>query len=107
MTDKPAALTERQQIIALLESAPEPVSVRDISKQAGLSEKEIIRHLEHIRRTLQQQNARLHCIPASCRACGFAFTKRQGVKKPSRCPICRSEYLQPPLFSIESNARRN
>lgn len=107
MADKPADRTERQQIMALLESASEPVSVRDISKQAGLSEKEIIRHLEHIRRSLQQQKARLHLIPASCRACGFAFTKRQEVKKPSRCPVCRSEHLQPPLFYIETDLRRS
>jgi len=49
---------------------------------------------------------RLVVVPAQCERCGFAFRKRGRLKRPGKCPLCRSESVQEPLFSVESADRR-
>ncbi|MBA3060962.1 MAG: transcriptional regulator, partial [Nitrospirae bacterium] len=39
--------------------------------------------------------------PAECAKCSFVFRKRERLKKPGKCPICRSEFIQEPLFLIK------
>ncbi|MBU1405734.1 MAG: transcriptional regulator [Proteobacteria bacterium] len=90
--------TTRQAIIALL--AEGPVSAKDISIAVHLPEKEVSSHLEHIRRSLHSTGAVLAVTPAECRACGFVFAKRERMTPPGKCPVCRSEAIDDPLFSI-------
>jgi predicted Zn-ribbon and HTH transcriptional regulator len=70
-------------------------TAKDISQAIHLSEKEVQSHLEHIRRTLK---GRFRLKPAECLACGFRFTKRKNIRSPSRCPLCKSEHIQDPIF---------
>ncbi len=90
--------TVRHALLAMLEERP--CTAREISGTAGIPEKEVYDHLEHLRKTLSMSGRRLAVSPAKCRSCGFLFTKRERLKKPGRCPVCRSESIQEPAFSL-------
>lgn len=92
--------TIRKQIMALLENGP--LSARDISGAAGIPEKEVYPHLEHIQRSLLREQRRLIVSPAVCKKCGFGFKKRRRLTRPGKCPVCRSETLVEPLFAIRA-----
>jgi predicted Zn-ribbon and HTH transcriptional regulator len=91
--------TVRKEIISVLRGRV--LSLRDISGEVRVSEKTVLDNLQHIQRTLLKENSRLTIIPAECRKCGFVFRKREKLKKPGKCPVCRSEMIKEPLFSIE------
>ncbi len=95
-------LTDRERIIKLLLSAERPLDVYQIRDLAGLDLKpsEIYDELEHVARTLKRQGLRLEMIPARCRNCGYEFRDRERLKKPSKCPRCRSERIDPPKFYV-------
>ena len=98
MVPRTAQETTRQAIIALLTEGP--VSAKDISIAVHLPEKEVSSHLAHIRRSLHAFGGVLAITPAECRACGFVFAKRDRMTPPGKCPVCRSEAIDDPLFSI-------
>lgn len=91
--------TVRRRIFALL--SDRPLTARQISTLAGITEKEVVSHLPHIRRTAGPFGSRLAVTPAQCRKCGFVFRKRERHARPGRCPICRGESISEPLFSLE------
>jgi len=86
--------TVRHEIVSLLRE--EELTAREISERVGVSEKEVLEHLEHIRIALR---GGLLVTPAACMACGFSFRKRERLKGPGRCPVCRSEHIAEPSFS--------
>jgi len=90
--------TIRHRIIAIL--LTHPGTARQISAELRLPEREIYDHLEHIRRTMHSGVYRLVVQPAICEKCGFSFRKRERLKRPGKCPICRSESITEPLFSV-------
>jgi transcriptional regulator len=90
--------TVRHLIITELEEGP--LSARDISGLVGIPEKEVAGHLEHIRQSLHRTGGRLVVQPAECTKCGFVFDKRERLTRPSRCPVCKSESLHAPQFSL-------
>jgi transcriptional regulator len=92
--------TVRRLIMTELEQGP--LSARDISGLVGIPEKEVAGHLDHIRQSLHRTGGRLVLQPAECSKCGFVFDKRDRLTRPSRCPVCKSESLHSPLFSIEN-----
>ena len=77
-----------------------PLAARELSARVGISEKEVAGHLEHLARSLRQSGARLRVEPARCLVCGFVFKERARLSRPSRCPGCKSERLDPPRFLI-------
>jgi hypothetical protein len=91
--------TLRRQILDLL--AERPLTAREISMAVGIAEKQVLPHLEHIRRSLHRHHRTLKVIPPLCRQCGFAFHKRERLTRPSRCPVCRSEAIDPPRFTLD------
>jgi predicted Zn-ribbon and HTH transcriptional regulator len=91
--------TLRRRIAALLKEGP--LTGKEISGLLRIPEKDVYEHLEHIRKTMNKGDYRLAVVPARCDRCGFVFTKRGRLKKPGKCPICRNESLQEPLFSVE------
>lgn len=95
----PAAATVRKRLAALLEEGP--LDALEISAALSVREREVAGHLEHLRRTLAASGAKLVVIPASCIECGYAFAKREKLGKPSRCPVCKSERIDPPRFGVE------
>uniref|UniRef100_C6E480 Transcriptional regulator containing an HTH domain fused to a Zn-ribbon-like protein n=1 Tax=Geobacter sp. (strain M21) TaxID=443144 RepID=C6E480_GEOSM len=88
--------TVRHEIISLLTG--ENMTARDISGQVGIGEKEVLEHLEHIRIALR---SRLAVTPSACLECGFSFRKRERLGKPGRCPVCRSERIVDPSYTID------
>lgn len=83
-----------------------PLGARELSARIGISEKDVAGHLEHLARSLRRGGERLVVDPARCLGCGFAFTERTRLSKPSRCPACKSQRLEPASFSIRARAGR-
>jgi transcriptional regulator len=92
--------TIRRNIIALLEG--NTLSAREISVDVRISEREVYDHLEHIQRSVVKSEHMFVVDPPVCRKCGFVFRKRERLKKPGRCPVCRNESITEPLFSIRT-----
>lgn len=95
---RPAAETLRRAIVELI--SEEPLSAREISFRAHLTIKDVYLHLEHIRHSLHTGDSHLEVTPAECRSCGFVFHKRERLKPPGKCPLCRCENILEPLFAI-------
>lgn len=92
--------TIRRQIEAILEG--DTLSARYISVEVGISEKDVYDHLEHIHKSVDREGGRLIVTPAECKECGFVFRKRERLKKPGKCPVCNSESIAEPMFTIAS-----
>jgi predicted Zn-ribbon and HTH transcriptional regulator len=73
-----------------------PRTALELSAAVGIPHKQIDDHLEHLRRS----GDALVVEPASCLACGFEFRDRSRTSRPSRCPKCKSERIDPPRFSL-------
>ncbi len=101
----PAAVhdTARREIIAALREGER--SARELSSEIGISERDVYSHLEHIRKTMSASGGQLLVTPAECKKCGFVFSKRERLKRPGKCPVCRGESIHEPLFSIEESGR--
>lgn len=91
--DRPDTL--RHEIAAVL--SEESLTAREVSERVGIGEKEVLEHLEHIKLA---RHGGLVVEPALCMACGFTFKKRERLKGPGRCPVCRSEHIAEPRFSL-------
>lgn len=90
--------TVRHGLIAELLQGP--CSARDLSASAGIPEREVSIHLEHIRKSIALSGRHLVIIPAECKKCGFVFAKREKLKRPGKCPVCKGESIREPLFAI-------
>ncbi len=91
--------TVRQQIKDVLKDRT--LSTKELSAKVRVSEKDVYAHLDHIEKTANKEGCRIIITPAECRKCGFVFRKRERLKKPGKCPVCKSESIQEPLFLIE------
>ena len=91
--------TLRREIIETLQG--HAVSAKEISAIVGIREKDVDGHLEHIQRSMHNYGRILLITPAECKMCGFIFRKRKRFNKPGKCPVCRSESIAEPLFSIK------
>ena len=91
--------TVRQQIMEIL--AEGTFSAKELSAEVKASEKDVYAHLEHIRKTAEKKDHHLMVTPAECKKCGFVFEKREKLKKPGKCPACKGESIQEPIFSIQ------
>ena len=95
--------TLRRRIATLLREGP--LSGREISNELRIPERDVYEHLEHIRKTMNKGEYKLVVLPARCNKCGFVFRKRGRLKKPGKCPLCRSESVEEPVFSVESRKK--
>lgn len=92
--------TVRKELIAELLQGPN--SARDLSAAVRLPEREVYDHLNHIRKSIAPSGRHLVVTPAECKKCGFVFAKRDKLKRPGKCPVCKGESIREPLFSIEA-----
>ena len=90
--------TTRRQIRVLLEEGRH--TAKEISAAVHRAEKEVVNHLEHLRKSLHSEGRRLDQVPAECRGCGFVFRKRDRLNAPSRCPVCKGEAISDPSFLV-------
>ena len=96
--------TLRQEITGLLRD--QTLSARDISQMVGIPEREVYEHLRHSRRSMGGRGRALAVVPARCRQCGFVFGQRENLTKPGRCPACRRQSIEEPLFSLREGTDR-
>lgn len=90
--------TVRRDILSALEERT--LSAKEISGIVRVPEKAVYDHISHIQRTVNKTGRRLIITHAECKQCGFLFKKREKLKKPGKCPLCRAETIKEPLFSI-------
>lgn len=93
--------TFRQSLVNCLEASGRALSYKELSAMLGISEKDLPKHMEHVAKSLRSQGRQLIVLPAACIACGYTFEKRKKLTQPSRCPHCKSERIDPPLFKLE------
>jgi transcriptional regulator len=79
-----------------------PRTVKDLSGELSLSERDVAQALEKLARSLARGPLELRVEPPRCIACGFEFSDRSRAARPSRCPECRAERIQPARFWIEA-----
>ncbi len=89
-------MTRREEIIKTLER--EEKSAKDLADQFKAEMFEIIEDLSHIKHSIKPK--KLVIKPSQCKKCGFVFEERSKIKKPSKCPRCKSEWIMAPLFRI-------
>ncbi|HTY22170.1 MAG TPA: ArsR family transcriptional regulator [Desulfomonilaceae bacterium] len=90
-------LTTRQRIAQMLRERS--LTARELSQALGISEKEVYEHLSHVQRSLGR-HAGIIVEPARCLKCAFVFNKRSRLTIPTRCPVCRSGFISPPVYAI-------
>ena len=78
-----------------------PCTAKDLSKALGVPEKDAAIHLEHLLLSLPHKKQKLAVTPACCQDCGYVFYDRRQLKKPSKCPKCRGQHLDPQVFEIQ------
>lgn len=96
--DAPMRATLRQELAEILSRGPH--SLRALSQQLKIPEREVLVHLEHLRRSAAARGAHLVVEPTRCLQCGFEFRGRDRLKKPGRCPRCRSSHLEAPRYYL-------
>lgn len=99
-SEREARLTLPRALGEALRS-PGPKGLDELSRELGVSEKELPDALEKLRRSLQHSGETLQQTAPRCVACGFEFEARTRARRPSRCPRCSSERLTKPRFWIE------
>ena len=90
--------TIRRQIINLL--SEKEMTARDLSQALRIREKEVYEHLPHAERSVKNSKKKLTIHPAACLKCGYVFKDRRRFTTPGRCPRCKSERIEHPIYSI-------
>jgi predicted Zn-ribbon and HTH transcriptional regulator len=96
--------TVREQLLEALRVGP--ATARDLSRAVGVSERDVLRHLGHVERSLRGRGGRLRVEPPSCLDCGFGFAKRERLARPGHCPRCKGTRISLPSFSVEEGRPR-
>ncbi|EMA53742.1 MULTISPECIES: transcriptional regulator [Halococcus] len=90
--------TTRQRIAEHLRGETAPPSM--LAEEFAITTEAVLEHVEHIAQSLETEDEQLLVAPPECRDCGFsAFDDH--ANRPSRCPECRSEAIEEPLFRVE------
>ena len=87
----------RKDLITLL--LDNPLRLSEIARLYDVPLKEVADDVAHLRKTLKSSAYRLDVVPAECRNCGFIFSAEK-LSKPSKCPQCRSTWLDEPVVQI-------
>lgn len=108
--DDPKGMGARRTVRQLLRGLllREPLSYETLRTVLGLTVRLLEEDLRHVERTARAAGERLVVEPARCRACGFSFRDRSArhFHAPGRCPQCRSERIEDPIFRIERKGKR-
>ena len=77
-----------------------PLSVAQIARLVDEAPSRVADDLNHLFRSLKHTEYKAVVEPARCRACGFRFSEAK-LTKPSKCPECKSTWVQEPKIGIE------
>lgn len=89
--------TTRERIIDLLRE--QSMTPTELADETETTPDAVVEHVRHIARSLTATDEELLVAPPQCHDCGFEdFDDR--ANRPSRCPSCKSEVIEDPLFTI-------
>ena len=98
--------TIRERIARLLEETEHPLSAEEIAGIIGLDPHRDVRvvyeHIRHVSKTVFRRSGgrlQVFMVPPRCRECGYVF-RLETPRKPSKCPRCGSQRIEPPRFII-------
>lgn len=77
----------------------------DIAGQLGVSPRDVADDLEHLLKSLEHSDYVAIVTPARCRKCELTFDERK-LRKPSKCPACRSTWIEAPLVEVRERRAR-
>lgn len=96
MSEQPR--TTRERITNRLRDEPLPASA--LAREFSIQTATVMTHLEHIAQSLDETDEEFLVAPPECRDCGFdGFDEL--LNRPSRCPDCKSENVEEPVFTVE------
>jgi transcriptional regulator len=81
-----------------------PMTVNQIAQLVDESPSRVADDLSHLFRSLKHSDYKAVVEPACCRACGFHFSEAK-LTKPSKCPECKSTWVQEPKIGIASKGQ--
>ncbi|NLZ17897.1 MAG: transcriptional regulator [Desulfobulbaceae bacterium] len=79
-------------------------TLRELSQALHQSEKELISHLEHLRRSKGSDKAVFEVDAPICLQCGFHFSTRERLQQPGRCPQCRATRISKARYRLRPGA---
>ncbi len=88
----------RKDLVAMLFNNPRTAA--DIARELDVTPKDVERDLQHLFKTLKKTDYRIIVHPGVCLKCEFRFS-RSKITKPSKCPKCRSTWIDAPLVEIK------
>ncbi|ADV65164.1 transcriptional regulator [Desulfurococcus mucosus] len=97
--------TTRERIARLLREVERPLTVDEIISmlQLNATPREVYEDLLHLAKSIHAKSGGSEVLlmePPRCRKCGYVFKDLGRPRKPSRCPRCKSEWIEPPRFII-------
>lgn len=97
--------TTRNQIEGILRNrfAARPTAIQDALGDEGIEVEldEILGHIEEIHKGLSEEYIEVE--PPECRECGFNNYDNL-INIPSKCPDCRSKWIEEPQFRITTES---
>jgi len=90
--------TTRERMADRLRS--EALSAGALATEFDVTTAAALDHVRHIARSLESTDEQLLVAPPECRDCGFDGFD-DPVNRPSRCPECKSEAVEEPVFTVE------
>ena len=89
-------MTRRQEIIQMLEMGE--WSLERLANYFRTTLKDLLLDFEHIPKSIRPR--KLKITPACCNKCGYLFRDRTRINRPSKCPMCKSEWIEPAKYRI-------
>lgn len=93
----------RRDLITLL--FENPMTLSEIARHERVLPNEVEHDLQHLLKSLKHTENALEVVPAECRKCDFVFD-RSKLRKPSKCPKCRSTWINEPIISVVSRTSK-
>ena len=89
----------RKDLIEIL--VEQPCTVEELAELLETKQKNVEQDLRHLLRSLRHQPYRVILTPPRCKHCGFDRFKPGKLQKPSRCPKCKSGFVEPPTVYLK------
>ena len=99
-------LSRREKIIEILKNSEKPLTVHEIAQLLNeeVNPNELYDDIVHAAKSLYRKSGgklTIAMIVPKCRDCGYEFKDLKRIKRPSKCPKCKSQRIEPPRFYIE------
>ncbi|KDE60411.1 transcriptional regulator [Halostagnicola sp. A56] len=90
--------TTRQRLADELRG--EAATPSELAVALDLTPHAVVRHAQHVARSVDSTDEEFLVAPPTCRDCGFdGFDDLLNL--PSRCPSCKSEAVDEPVLTVE------